>query len=364
MPLEKKNLDQLFAEPFPSFLEQLKTDPKAALDEFTRCAGPWLVAHPTPSMKPLTPDEQQDIVEETIKRCVAKDGEPLRNYTDMWGSFGEWLMSVAESTSAAKFGKRAPRAARPAGPPGPDPPSESPANPAKPTKPAAQPVPTAPATKNTADKPAAAEKQPTPPGSAPTREQPSGSAAKPPHRRKPPAEERPTRGMHAFYKWIKSPIVLVPLAIIVAIIVVRAFQTSGGGQSSRTATTAPIDIVMLTDKEARAPQYDLLELDKLPPAAVVDEQVSMTAVFRSGRLTVLRLATEGFPEDAYPDRIVVENEAGEIAWDSQIAPETFAEGSINLRIDPNTIVPGEYTIRILSPAGTPISRAIFAVVAQ
>jgi hypothetical protein len=331
MTVEKKNLDKLFEQPFPPFLEQLKTDPKAALDEFARCAGPWLTAHPTPSMKPLTPDEQQDVVEDTIKRCIAKNGEPLRNYTDMWGSFGEWLQSVAENSSAAKFGKREPRSA----PPGPEPPYESPATPAPP------------AVKKAPDKQKAGPPEPAPP-----------------HHRKPPPKERPTRGMQAFHKWIRSPVVLVPLAIVVAIIVVRAFQTSGEDPRSRTATTGPIDIVMLGDAESRGPQYDLLELDKLPPAAQANEQVSMTAVFRSGRLTVLRMVTDGFPDDAYPDRIVVENEAGEIAWDSQISPEAFAEGAINLRIDPNTIVPGEYTIRILSPAGAPITRAIFAVVAQ
>ena len=352
MTVEKKNLDQLFEERFPPFLEQLKTNPQAALDEFSRYAGQWLIAHPTPSMKPLTPDEQQDIVEETIRRCVAKNGEPLRNYSDMWGSFGEWLKSVAESSSAAKFGKRAPRTAPPAGPPGPEPPSESPAKP------------TAPAGKKAADKPAAAEEQAAPPGSAPAQKQPSGPAAKPPNRRKPPAGERQTRAMHAFYKWIRSPVVLVPLAIVVAIIAVRAFQTSGGGPGRSTATTGPIDIVMLSDTESRAPQYDLLELDKLPPSVTPDEQVSMTAVFRSGRLSVLRMTTDGLPEDAYPDRIVVENEAGEIAWNSQIDPETFAEGSINLRIDPGTIIPGQYTIRVLSQTGAPITRAVFAVVAQ
>ncbi len=349
MPPEKKNLDQLFAEPFPSFLEQLKTDPAAALDEFTRSAGPWLIAHPTPSMKPLTPDEQQDIVEETIKRCIAKDGEPLRNYTDMWGSFGEWLANVAEQTCIAKHEKIEIKPKPPAGP-------STPTPAAKPTvKPAESPA-TRPAASPTA-KPATSP-------AAPARKEPPGPAATPPTDHKPPIEERPTRAMHAFYKWIRSPVVFVPLAIIVAVIVVRAIQTSGDSQSSRTATTGPIDIVMLSDEESRAPQYDLLELENLPPAAKVGEQVSMTAVFRSGRLTVLRLATEGFPDDAYPDRVVVENEAGEIAWDSQIDPETFAEGSINLRIDPNTIVPGEYTIRFLSPAGTPISRSVFAIVAQ
>ena len=356
MPLDKKNVDQLFAEPYPPFLEQLKTDPQAALDEFSRYAGQWLIAHPSPSMKPLTPDEQQDVVEETIKRCVAKEGAPLLNYTDMWGNFGKWLENVAEQTCIAKHEKIEAKP-KPAAD-GPAAPAPAPAAAAKPAEspgpsPAARPA-ESPAASPTA-KPAA----------APARKEPPDPAATPPHLRKPPAEERPTHAMHAFYKWIRSPVVFVPLAIVVAVIVVRAIQTSGGGaQSSRTATTGPIDIVLLTDEESRAPQYDLLELDGLSPSAENNEQVSMTAVFRSGRLTVLRMATEGLPEDAYPDRIVVENEAGEIAWDSQIDPEAIAEGSINLRIDPYTIVPGEYTIRVLSHTGAPIARAVIAIVAQ
>jgi len=351
MPLDKKNVDQLFAEPFPPFLEQLKTDPQAALDEFSRYAGQWLIAHPSPSMKPLTPDEQQDVVEETIKRCVAKEGAPLLNYTDMWGNFGKWLENVAEQTCIAKHekieAKPKPAADGHAAP--------APA-PAAAAKPAESPDPR-PATSSSV-KPATSP-------AAPARKEPPIQAATPPTDHKPPAEERLTRATRAFYKWIRSPVVFVPLAIVVAIIVVRAIQTSGGGgQSSRTATTGPIDIVMLSAEESRAPQYDLLELDGLSPSAENNEQVSMTAVFRSGRLTVLRMAIEGFPEDAYPDRIVVENEAGEIAWDSQIDPEAIAEGSINLRIDPYTIVPGQYTIRVLSHTGSPIARAVIAIVAQ
>jgi hypothetical protein len=269
----------------------------------------------------------------------------------MWGNFGKWLENVAEQTCIAKHekieAKPKPAADGHAAP--------APA-PAAAAKPAESPDPR-PATSSSV-KPATSP-------AAPARKEPPIQAATPPTDHKPPAEERLTRATRAFYKWIRSPVVFVPLAIVVAVIVVRAIQTSGGGgQSSRTATTGPIDIVMLTDAESRAPQYDLLELDGLAPSAENNEQVSMTAVFRSGRLTVLRMAIEGFPEDAYPDRIVVENEAGEIAWDSQIDPEAIAEGSINLRIDPYTIVPGQYTIRVLSHTGAPIARAVIAIVAQ
>ncbi len=80
----------------------METDAETARSEFVKYARPWLMKHPTPSMQALDQAEQRQVVRETVERCLRKDGEPLRNYTDVWGSFGAWLSSVAEHTCAAK----------------------------------------------------------------------------------------------------------------------------------------------------------------------------------------------------------------------------------------------------------------------
>lgn len=331
MQTKKRDLDHIFAQQKPAFLNLIKTDPEAALAEFERCARPWLSAHPTPSMLSLTAVEQQDVIQETIDRCLAKNGEPIQNYTDMWASFGEWLSSVAENTCTTRYRSRASKQ--------------------KPQE-------------NTGQPPAAVVQEPVgtsagPAASAPPR---AAKTAASPARRRPPSDERPSRALYSFFEWVRSPRVLIPITIVVLIVAVRAIQTSRNPSRGVPGTTGPIEIALLTGDESRNPQYDVLDLGYV--SAGDDVNVPMTAVFRSGRLTVLRLATSAIPEGATPNRIVVENNAGEIAWDYTVDPGLLGEGELNLRIDPNTIVPGDYEIRVLDPTDAVVLRSAFSIFVQ
>jgi hypothetical protein len=327
-PPVKKDLDAIFAQRIPPFLELMKTDPKAALAEFERSAGHWLFAHPTPSMQSLTAVEQQDVIRETIDRCLSKDGEPLRNYTDMWESFGDWLSSVAENTCASRYRSRAAK---------PKPPGEG------------------------ERRAAVRAREPAGTPAAPARRR--AAEAKPaPARRRPASEERPTRVLSSFLEWVRSPRVLIPVTIVVLIVAVRAFQTRRDPSSVAVTTSGPIDILLLNDNEARNPQYDVLELDAIP--AGDNGNVPVTALFRSGRMTVLRVSTRGVPEGAQPTRIVVENGEGEVAWDSPLDAGMLGGNSLNLRIDPGTIVPDDYAVRVYDAAGAVVLRSAFTIVVQ
>jgi len=333
MPTKKKDIIQVLEQPYPAFLEQLHADPGTAIAEFERCARAWLSAHPSASMRSLTAAEQQDVIDETITRCKAKDGEPLRNYSDMWGSFGTWLTSVAESTCNSKFPKRTPR---PEAPPSEEGRSATPG--AGTGDGSARTVPAPPAEKK-------------PPAASP----PRGSS---------PSPERPGPTQNTVFAWLRSPRVLILITIVAVIVAFRALQSSRDTSPGTSVTTGPIDIALLGDPESRAPQYDVLELNNITAAEFDQGRIPVTAVFRSGRLTVLRLATGDLPESSSPSRLVVENKAGEIAWDAPIDPESFSGGALNLRIDPKTIVPDEYVIRVLGTSDAILLRSAFSIVVQ
>ena len=333
MPTKKKDLERIIDQPFPAFLELLKTKPDAAMAEFERSARAWLFANPTPSMRSLTAAEQQDVIDETINRCKAKNGEPLRNYSDMWGSFGMWLVSVAESTCNAKFKKRTPGPDAPAGDAGR----------------------TAPPVDKTAD---------VPPGARPAPPQDKPIPPVSPPKSRAPAGERPLPALNSVFAWFRSPRVLIPIAIVSVIVAFRVIQSSRDPSRGAPGTTGPIDITLLSERETRNAQYDVLVLDNIPATAESGGRIPMTAVFRSGRLSVLRLSTAELTENSLPSRLVVVNKAGEIAWDSPIDPESFADGSLNLRIDPHTIVPDEYTVRVHDAADAVLLRSAFTIVAQ
>jgi hypothetical protein len=333
MPTEKKDLGQILDQPFPAFLELLDTKPEAAIAEFERSARPWLTANPTPSMRALTAAEQQDVIDETINRCKAKNGEPLRNYSDMWGSFGKWLASVAESTCGTKFRKRAPR---------PDAQAREAGRTAPPVGESADVLPGT--------------------GATPPKEKPAPAVSPP--KSEAPATNRPAPSLNTVFAWFRSPRVLIPIAILSVIVAFRAIQSTRDSSRGAEGTTGPIDIVLMGERESRNAQYDVLELDNIPATAVSEGRIPMTAVFRSGRLSVLRISTAELPENSLPSRLVVLNKAGEIAWDSPIDPESFADGSLNLRIDPHTIVPDEYTVRVHDAADAVILRSAFTIVTQ
>jgi DNA-directed RNA polymerase specialized sigma24 family protein len=324
MPGVKRDQDQILSQPYPPFLEQLETDPEAAMAEFERCARRWLRSHPSASMQSLTAAEQQDVIDETIQRCLAKDGEPLKNYTDMWGSFGTWLTSVAERTCSANFRTRAakPKPRREEG--------------QKPAETATETYGGSPGRKTT---------------DLPPRQD---SAVK----RLAPAPP----SLRTIFALLRSPRVLIPVAILSVFVAFRAFQTSSNSPHRGQATTGPIEIALLSGDEIRNSQYDVLALDNYPGGE--DAEVPMTAVFRSGRLTVLQMAPEAPTEDSYPSRVIVVNKEGAVAWEAPIDLESMSEGSLNLRIDPRTIIADEYTIQVTDLSGAVVFKSAFTVVAQ
>ncbi|MHC4295581.1 MAG: hypothetical protein ACYSTL_08350, partial [Planctomycetota bacterium] len=288
MTTKKQDIVKTLDQPFPAFLELIDANPGAAIAEFERAARAWLCANPTPSMRKLTAAEQQDVIEETINRCKIKDGEPLRNYTDMWGSFGKWLATVAESTCDTTFRKRAPRPEPPVAEPVPRPVAKSSDVPPR-------------------EKPAPSEKKQRPAA------RPSSGGVPQPGRIVSALDSLPAR--------LRSPQVLAPIAVAAVILAVFAIRSSRSPYGRAPVTTGPIDISLLVDSEALNARYDVLELDHIPAAAAGEGRIPMTAVFRSGRLTVLRLLTGDLPENSVPARLIVENEAGEVAWDSTLEPE-------------------------------------------
>jgi len=58
------------------------------------------------------------------------------------------------------------------------------------------------------------------------------------------------------------------------------------------------------------------------------------------------------------------NKEGAVAWEAPIDLESMAEGSLNLRIDPRTIIPDEYTIRVTDLSDAVVFRSAFTVVTQ
>ncbi|MGD8412822.1 MAG: hypothetical protein PVF33_01235 [Candidatus Latescibacterota bacterium] len=327
MQRTKTDYDQLLSQPYPAFLELMKTEPVAAMAEFERCARPWLSSHPSASMRPLTAAEQQDVIDQTIRRCLAKDGEPLRNYTDTWGSFGEWLTTVAERTCVANHRPRGPL-----------------------TRP--------PHRDGQAPKPGPAQAGGgTAVGKARTA---SPSKAAVADLQQKIRENIPSA--RTLLDWFRSPRVLLPVAVISVIVAIRTIHTSRESDRPVTTTSGPIEIAFLSGGESRNQQYDLLDLDNFAGAA--DDDIPLTAVFRSGRLTVLHLTLDAQEQPPAAERVVVADQKGAVAWDQLIDPEYASDGSVNLRIDTRTLVPGRYVVSVRDPSDAEIFRSAFTVVVQ
>jgi DNA-directed RNA polymerase specialized sigma24 family protein len=322
MPPEKRDLDQVFAQPFPHFLEMMKTARAAGLAEFAKCARPWLSAHPTPSMRTLTAAEQQDVVEETVQRCLQKDGEPLQNYTDLWGNFGAWLASVAENTCAAKH--------------------------KKPGQSAPQPQPTEPVREPAGVSAGAAAPGPAAPG------KPSLQTV--------PKEERPSRAVHAFLQWLRSPLVFVPILILAAIAIVRGIRPDIELIPSRKERSIPVIAALLPESETKNVYYDVLETPMLPPAPDgVQTRRSVTTIFRQDRLVVLRLERDLSKESSPPSGISIWNKAGETIWSTALEPGFIEAEVLYLRLDSTTFPSDDYEVSIVDSADVAVAGSTFMI---
>ncbi|MCK5619515.1 MAG: hypothetical protein KAJ17_08945 [Candidatus Krumholzibacteria bacterium] len=352
MSQEKENLDQIFAQPFPQFLELLKTDAQAATTQFAEYARQWLLAHPTPSMGEQTSEEQQAIVEETIERCLRKEAEPLRNYSDVWGSFGAWLSSVAESTCAARARERQPKnnvvwmdeeAA-----------SQSP-----PPKPPSTDAAASNAATITADGAAAQE---LPPHKTPVRTtRPKAEAPKAEGPKKVPHPyDKPDRPVHAFFLWLRSPRIFIPIVlIVVAIFVIRGTRQSSQ-YGTRSYTPQPIDVVLMSESEVKRSSFDVLPIPSLPTANVESAKVPLTAIFRETRMVVLQLDVSVSLGSSAQTEVSLRDKSDAVVW-SEVLDETYLDsGRLYLRIAPMSFAPTDYEL-IVTDSAIVVARSAFVV---
>lgn len=314
-------------QPYPPFLELLETDPALALEQFERGARGWLRSHPTASMRSLTAAERQDVIDETIRRCLAGGGEALRGYTDMWGSFAAWLAGVADSTCAARFGARR---ARPTPTPNRRP------------RPKGGPAPEAPT-------PAAAQVAP---------DGRSGSVASAAPRD--PTAGRPARDRWRL-DWFKKTHFLLPVAVLSLLAAVHAFRSTADRPGRTSVIAGPIDLA-LAPEEPGHPVEDIVTLIDVAGAGADVRPV--TIVFRSGRPTILRLLLGEPGGQPAPSRVVVEDGDGEVAWETAVDPSISGGAFLDLRIDTRTVPSGEYAIRAVGAGDTEIFRSVFTVADQ
>jgi DNA-directed RNA polymerase specialized sigma24 family protein len=90
--------DQVFEQPYPSFLRLLGTaDQSSAIAEFGRCAQHWLKQNPTKCMRTSSPERRDDVIGDVVLRLIENDAARLRNYKDQGRPFFAWLLTVAEN---------------------------------------------------------------------------------------------------------------------------------------------------------------------------------------------------------------------------------------------------------------------------
>lgn len=292
------DLDRIFDQARPEFLDLLETDPDAALQQFVKYARPWLMEHPTPGMKQLTPREQRDVIRETVNRCKQNGGEALRNYTDLWGTFGEWLSGVAENTFAAKYE----------------------------TVPAARSVPPSPA-----------------PGPNPARSAPA-------------PEERPSRAVRAFVQWFRTPWVFLPVLVVVAIAFVMGIRNGGQAPASYVDRALPVNAVLVDPTGAQNTFFDTIPVTLVAEDGAAGRKPDETTIFRESPAVVLRLDRGAGDDRITPARILFLNKAGEAVWQADIEPAVAAGPSYFVQVEPGTFPPGDYAIHVVDAADGLISR--------
>lgn len=321
-----KNHDQIFAQPFPYFLELLETDTQAAAEEFTKCARPWLLSHPTPGMRDLSIEDQQAIVDETIERCLRKDGEPLRGYTDVWGTFGGWLINVAERTCESRCGNKVPKSA----------------------------VKTVRTVlfmdEEIATPKAKGRRKP------PQKKTPRGKSV----RRTPPLLENPSRAVHAFLGWLRTPRIFVPILIVVVAVAALRGARPGSERSTASYTPVPIDAVLMGDVEMRRSSFDVLPIPPLPTVEAAGTEVPVTAVFRQSRLIVLQLDVASISDGTTLATVEIRNKSGEVVWSDLVDADSFS-GILSLRINPNTFPPGDYELLLTDTGAVVVARSKFLI---
>lgn len=346
VPLEAKEsvtpdehtLERAFDETYPRFLQSMKADRDAGLQQFARSARAWLALHPTPSMQGMTAEERDAVAEAAIARCVRKNGEPLRNYTDTGEPFGRWFAKVTEDTAMREL-RRKPKAVREViahSEPEPAPRRNAPVKP--PPPPASAPAPAA----ERVTRGVRASRGETPARGGPQVRQPSSASS-----------------------WLRSPVIFVPiliLAVLVAINILRPATRSHLDRALRGSRTAVASAALLSQADATASQYDVLSIPPLPHTETRGASpTNLTVVFREAGPVVLQLNMDLEPESPVPFEARIDDAEGRTVWSSPL-DLTLLEGALlNLRIDPATFEPNAYTIRLTDTDGGAFVQWAFSV---
>jgi hypothetical protein len=277
----------------------MESDTEAAKSEFVKYARPWLMKHPTPSMQALTPAEQRQVVRETVDRCLRKDGEPLRNYTDVWGTFGAWLSSVAEHTCATKY-KTQPRA----------------------------PV---------AETPQVFETKPAEP-TAPIAKQEAGAG-------------------RTFFQKLRTPWIFLPILVIIAVVFVMGITSKKQPSGQYIDRSLPVNVILVGRSEARNTYFDVMPVSLVPVGKSPQDKLPETTIFRESRVVVLQLDRGISNDKMVPSRILFQNKSGETVWSTGIEAEALDGESFFLQLEPRTFPPDDYEILVVDAIGNAISKA-------
>lgn len=97
-------------DPFwPSFLDRLDTDPKAAQIDFYRFLEWTLNRVPPEPMRSLCKEQQEDVKQEVFLHCIQEDCRVLRQYVNRGKPFAAWLYTVARNVCVDHIRKKKPR---------------------------------------------------------------------------------------------------------------------------------------------------------------------------------------------------------------------------------------------------------------
>jgi len=285
-------------------------------------------------MQAMTPEERDAVAEAAIARCVRKNGEPLRNYTDTGEPFGRWFAKVTEDTAAREL-RRKPKAVREVtagSEPEPPPLQVAPVKPARPTAPAAEPE----------ARGVGASR-----GGSPARGGP------------------PARRPAAAFSWLRSPVVFVPIVILAALIVINVLRPatrSHIGRALRGSRTLVASAALLSHADAAASQYDVLSIPPLPHTEARGASLNtLTVVFQDAGPVVLRLNMDLEPESPVPFEARIEDAERRAVWSSPVDLSLLDGAALNLRIDPLTFEPSAYTIRLADIDGGAFMQWAFSV---
>jgi len=87
--------DHVLQQSRPGFLDKLEINPADAAEEFSRFAYKVMQILPPHIIRPLSREEQHDIIQEIIIHCLDRNLRVLKSYCDQGLPFTKWFLTVA-----------------------------------------------------------------------------------------------------------------------------------------------------------------------------------------------------------------------------------------------------------------------------